>query len=372
MVLWYNFGIMKFIKALVLILAILVLAAGGYFFYDLYVRQDQSGFATNPDVIKVADIYNSGDIDAAVSQAEDIATKKPNDIDVLLALAVSYAEKGSVGFSEQEYGQKAIDTANKVLALDSKNSEAHRVIGYSYEIMEQYEKAILEYKTAISLNSKNSQAYSNLGHAYDLQGDIDTALEWYEKALIVSPINEHGLLNIARVEIRKGNSKDAETHLQKLFLITQNSRFKAEGYQLLAFIHVHSSGDIAVVYDKTLEALNLSLQYDPTVPQVWVSLGDLKYRNLYNTYRDKDAFRRTIAEIWDHIDKALAINKNQASAYYLGSRLASIEGDLAKKEEYKKKALDAIPLDITLGQTEKEALKTLIEMKITITSKPKK
>ena len=348
-------------------IAIFLIAVGGYFTYSSNLLSFKKvGVASNentsPTYDSVGNSFNSGDIDATVKVAEKFVSDKPNDANALLSLASVYAEKGSVSFSEKDFGQKAIDTANKALVISPDSSEAHRIIGYSYEIMQEYDKAIAEYNIAISLDQKNSQAYSGIGHSYDLQGDLDKAEIWYKKALAINPSNQHTLLNMSRVELRKKKYDDARVRLNNLILVTRNNRIKAEAYQLLGVLYKQSvteAGD-SKNYDLAIESLNQSKLFDPTVPQTYVALADVKITILRRSTSQVD-FDARIADIWLDVNKAISINKNQAAAYYFGAKLALMNRDDVKFQEYVKKAQDAVPLDITLGALEKKGLSDVLK-----------
>jgi Flp pilus assembly protein TadD len=304
------------------------------------------------DVGTVENYFNNADIEGAIVGAENLVLNDPDNIEALLALAIAYAEKGSVFFEENLYGEKAIQTAKQVLLKDPNNSEAYRVIGYANEIMGKYDEARINYDKAISLDPKNSQAYSNKGHSYDLQGDLKNAELWYDKALAVNPKDEHALLNKARVLLRNLSFDESKSVLGNLFSSSNNKRMLAEGYQILAFIELNKKDRDT---DASYDAIEKSLSYDSSMPQAWVFLGFLDLITLFDNETEGDMIA-SIQDIKSFANKALAINKNHAAAYYLLSQMALVEGDSVSEDRYRKLAIEAVPLDITLGKLEKEAL----------------
>ena len=244
-----------------------------------------------------------------------------------------------------------------MLAIDPNNSEAYRIIGYANEIMQKYDEARKNYDKAIALDPKNSQALSNKGHSYDLQGDLKNAEVWYDKALAINPNDEHALLNKARVLARLGKSEEALDILDLILDTGLNKRFLAEADQLYAFVLINQK---EADYEGAEEAIKESLSYDSGVPQSWVMLAMIKLHNTINL-ATQDELDAAIIEINDALEKALKINPNQASAYYIASKAAMIGGDKAKAATARQKALDAIPRDITLGAAEKEDLRATIE-----------
>lgn len=307
-------------------------------------------------VVNAITDFDSGNVDNAISGSEAMVSKDGTNIGALMILATSYAEKGNQVFDEKSYGQKAIETANKVLAIDPKNSQAYNVIGYAYEIMGKFDGARENYDKAIELDPKSAQAYSNKGHSYDLQGELDKASELYNKALSIDPQNEHALLNSARVAMRKNDNKSAEALLSTLVDTGKSARMKAAAYQLLSIIE--SKSDKGTL-ERAVSLLNNAIRLDPELPQAYTSLANLYIDHL--PFAESDvAFKKDVSDAKAALNKALSINPNSAGAYYLLSNLARMEGDMKLSNEYREKGLSVLPDDITLGANEKEGLKELL------------
>jgi hypothetical protein len=149
--------------------------------------------------------------------------------------------------------------------------------------------------------------------------------------------------------------------LATLFGSSKNKRMLAEGYQLLAFIEMNTEGD--GYYDAAYDALDMSLSYDQTIPQVWVTLGLLDLKTLLLSETEEEMLS-SIDDMKQYAQKALAINKDQASAYYLLSQVAVVEQNRIEEDNYRKLAIEAVPRDITLGDTEKKALLSALNAKI--------
>ncbi len=360
-------------KTTLLVLAVWVILAGICFgIYQFFF----SAFPVAPFIqdhiaalSSVANEYNSGNLDQAIRDGEKMTTASSTNVEAYLVLAASYAEKGNASFEEKTYGERAIQIAGKALAVDPNNSPAYNVIGYAHEIMGHYDEAIANYDKAIALDPKNAQAYSNKGHAYDLQGDFKTATTLYNKALSIDPNNDHALLNSARMDLTKNDTVTAKSKLNLLVKTSSNARTKAAAYQIMAFMEGQSeTGNI----DEGIKMLKMAVALDPSLPQAYVSLADLYLKNILNSESESD-YANDISAAKAALKKALAINPNQASAYYELSQIAFIEGDFKLQESYKQKALEAIPKDITLGEVQKESLKEALSIEISnikVTSLP--
>src|ERR1700722_2237404 len=110
--------------------------------------------------------FNKGDFSAAISSLDSALAKDPKNTDLLLLKASTLAQEGSLQFKEAEYGNQAIAVAQQVLVIDPQNSEAWRIIGYAYEIMQNYPAAHNAYQKSLALNPKNALTLSQEAHAY--------------------------------------------------------------------------------------------------------------------------------------------------------------------------------------------------------------
>lgn len=315
-------------------------------------------FSSPPiDMVSVVAEYNKGDLDKTIADGEKLVASDNTNIKALVMLATAYAEKGNLTFNENEYGKKAIETANKVLAININDAQALQVVGYANEIMGNYEEALRNYDRVVGIAPESAQGYSNKGHVYDLQGDHLNAETWYKKALAIDPKNDHALVNLARIDMRKNDFVSASSSLNIVVNTSTNVRMKASAYQLLAVIESKPGSDD---YSNAISLLKKALELDPLgLPQAYVSLADVYIKNISNV-ESKEAYQKTIVDAKAVLSKSLSINPNQASAYYLLSKIAFIEGDDASSSMYRQKALDAIPQDITLGEKEKESLKETV------------
>lgn len=334
------------------IVCILIIGGGIYWFIQTRTEKVIKNIGTD---------YNRGDLDSAIADAESLLAKNPNNIQALLAIAATYAQKGSVTFKEEDNAKKAIEYADRVISIDSKNSEAYRIKGYAYEIQELYSEAHSNYNRAIEYDPNNSQAYSNKGHAYDLEGNIVEAEKLYLKAIEISPSNDHALLNLGRLYIRQEKFEAARITLDSLLSSSPNNRMKGEAYQLLSYIYYNEED-----FEGALEAIKSGLAFDPNMSTAWTTKAKIELGTALDMGTEEE-LKVLIAQVKEDIAKALAINPNQAEAYLILSEIEIITGDRAKELELRGKALQAIPLDITLGKAEKEAMKRYIESEINVT-----
>jgi tetratricopeptide (TPR) repeat protein len=306
--------------------------------------------------------FDSGNLEGMIARADRVLEGSRDDIDALLAAATAYAMKGSVGFSERENGTKAMKYADRVLEIAPDHSEALRIKAYALEIQERYDEAHVAYDKAIASSPNNFQALSNKGHAYDLQGNHVEAEKFYQRSLQVNPTGEHALLNVARLYIRQNKFPEAKGALEKLGETSNNVRFRAEAYQNLAEV---LRGEMQ--YQEAKAAIEKSIALDPAVPQAWVTRGRIRLMGFIEEEGSEEVME---AQIKEYADKAIALNPNQAAAYTLLYDLYSAMGDAQKRDLYRQKALEAVDKDITLGQQERNALRSYLESEITVVEPP--
>jgi TolB-like protein/class 3 adenylate cyclase len=78
--------------------------------------------------------------------------------------------------SRAESYKRALESAKKVLTLDSEDPTAHGFLGTIYLMQRQYEKAIAEGQTAISLDPNYADGYAMLSQIMRLSGRFEDAL----------------------------------------------------------------------------------------------------------------------------------------------------------------------------------------------------
>src|SRR5262249_40762650 len=103
-----------------------------------------------------------GHLSEAVQAFKQACNANPRQAGALFNLANSYLAIGDA--------TKAAMTFVKVIALDPKNSEAHRLYGLALQQLGDVEKAEVSFRAALSINSKNISAALNLASLFDSVG----------------------------------------------------------------------------------------------------------------------------------------------------------------------------------------------------------
>ncbi len=340
------------IKTIIVLAVLLVIALGISFIF--YPSIPVTDFEKSTVMLKVGNDFNNNNFDGAIKKAETILNGNKKNITALLAVASTLAQKGSIEFKEKEYGQKAIDIANKVLAIEPNNAEAYRIIGYANEIMEKYDDSIVAYNYAIKINPQNPQFHNRIGHAYDLKGDIINAKKHYDKAVKLGGTNESLQMNIGRMLIRSDDEKGAEKIFQNVLDTAVNVRVLAEASYMLGVIALQDNN-----LDKALFLMKQSTKYDTKFPVGWVGLAQAKILEMTTADSEGDA-TKLLNEALIYVNRAISLYPNQTVAYVWKARILVIIGNKDNAINAYKNALRIIKQDITLASDEKTTMKTTI------------
>ena len=350
-------------KFLLITLGLIVLGFLGYISYQFIIPRINTTpsqgtgnlpiFSTGNGGAPVVDAFNKNDFATAIAQSDTLLASDPNNIVALLAKATTLAQEGSINFKEAEYGAKAIAVAQQVLAIDPKNSEAWRIIGYANEIQQKYTEAHTAYAKSIALNPKNAAAISDDAHAWDLQGNAAKAKAGYTQALAIDPTIDIANLGMARVLIAEKNSQAALPFINRVIATSQNIRFKAEADfmegSIETSLHNHTAAQSLFEQATTV---------DPSFPLGWFGLG----RELFAQASDASLTlsttqRNALAKqsIQDFI-QATNLNPNQSIAYMqLGMELIYI-GQKDNGIKALQNAAIVVPNDITLSTNDKKTI----------------
>jgi len=147
-----------------------------------------------------------------------------------IALDDTYAEAYSaLGFLYSTAGQhdKAVASAEHGVALNPNSADAHMLLGNTLRFAGRYEESIPEYKTAIRLNPIPPNNYLfGLGKSYAGTEQYEEAITWGKKAVLQRPNNF--LANIILTEIYSLSGKYEEARAQAAEVLRIQPKFSLE------------------------------------------------------------------------------------------------------------------------------------------------
>lgn len=313
-----------------------------------------------------ASAFNKNDLTGALQKSEAVLAENPRSVAALVSKATALAQKGSLEFKEKEYGEQAILVAREALAIDPQSDEAWRIIGYSYEIIQDYVAAHDAYARAIGLNPKNVAAISEDAHASDLEGNIAQAEAGYRRALSLDLTFDQANMGLGRILVQQGKLAEARTHFEMAAQMSNNARMKAEG--------AYSAGVVSNALADPIKAessMRLAIATAPSYALGWVGLGTVLFSQAIATSSSISLDERNdlVSASFSALTKARSMNPNQSLAVYqIGFQL----GALGRTQEAVKVLTETkkiIPNDITLNAPDKAAFLARIDAAILLIQK---
>jgi adenylate cyclase len=201
----------------------------------------------------------------ARQMAKEALALCPESSEAYYLLAITQLMDYWFGSSEHpsESIEKAIDLAEKAIALDDNYAEPHGLLSHLYSIERDYEKAIMEGKRAVALNPNGADVHAwyamsltyagrpeeaiplfqkafrlnplgpswyfqNYGHTLRMAGRFEEAVLAYKKALQLSPNNLSVRINLAAAYSMWGAEKEARAEAAEVLRI--NPKFSLDYY----------------------------------------------------------------------------------------------------------------------------------------------
>jgi tetratricopeptide (TPR) repeat protein len=146
--------------------------------YRLAIENDPSSEYLNASL---AELYaKTGRIRDAVTEAQDILKRDPNNLEAHKLLARIYLRSlGDMqpGTQSREILNLAIEQYQSLAKIEPKNPDNHLLLGRLYILNKDLTKAEAELKTAVSLDPTSEEAVTNLAYLYNEEGDSKKAAD---------------------------------------------------------------------------------------------------------------------------------------------------------------------------------------------------
>ncbi len=114
--------------------------------------------------------------------------------------------------------QRFVDAANRAVALDDKDSQAHTIASMMHGWTQENERVLATAKRAVDLNPNNPMAQSQLGMALTMSGRPDEGLPHMERSILLSPRDpRHGfwMMAFGKACLVAGESEQAVDWLER-------------------------------------------------------------------------------------------------------------------------------------------------------------
>lgn len=258
---------------------------------------------------ELTDLYiGTGRLRDAVSLAEDLLTKNPDNLDARRMLGRIYLRalgEGQPGRANEEALTRAIEQFDKITQKDPSDADSWVKLGYLYRMSNKSPEAEKAYNAALKAQPDNVDALTGLAMLYADQGDTKTAIEKLKAANAKDP-NENTLTMLAEQYESMHDYKSAADVLRKALEMAPENENIAQGL----------ARDL-MFSDQLDEALKLYQQMaadEPRDPQFQLSISDI-YRAQHNLVKAREA-----------LEKAKALDPHSRDVRYSEAKLFEAEG----------------------------------------------
>jgi len=332
-------------KTKIIILSISVVVAIAMFFSFYYYNKGTR--IIPPEVIQeVVNLNDSGDFKGAQAYLEEQIKANPSSA-LRLMLANSILNEGSVKGTEAVSAPKAREILLAIEKSGDKSVFLYDLLGYSYEIINDFDNALAQYNKSLAFDSKSVNTLFSIGHTYWLKGDTDRAKEQYNKAeaAITEATDKSVLVKVYVAQGRmNADPKKAEVYFLKALPLVSSKAFKAELYA-----NVSTAQYLQKNPTKAVEYANLAIEIDPSN-----ELGYLAYARA--VISDKDLLEKNLAKVEEYLIKAIFLAPTKAETQYWYGKLDFV----TKRYDLAIKSYDTarlfIPKDNTLTKEGRDAL----------------
>ena len=308
----------------------------------LFVRGD----TYSKEAAEAAKLNNSGDYAVAQSLLlEKIKTNSASELKMMLAN--SYLDEGSVRGLEAQASKKAQDILFEV-EKSYKSPYLYDLIGYSYEVINDFDNALSYYNKSLSLDKTSVNTLFSIGHTYWLKGENDKARDYYsqaEQAITGKTDNSVKIKVYAGIAVLSKDLVKAEEYFLKTIPLSDSKAFKAEMYADLSTLRL-AQGDSG----QSLEYAQKALETDSSSEMSHIVFAK-------SAMADKATLETNWEKIRESLFKAIFLAPRKAEAQYLQGKFNFIGGnyDLALKSY--DTALSFLSVDNSLNDSGRAVLK---------------
>ena len=259
------------------------------------------GQLTEDEVNSLIELYQSGDLEKARSEAEKLLSKSPKELVVLNILGVVQD-----GLGQHE---KAIDTFKRAIEINPDSPETYFNMGSILHRLHRNEEAKKNYEKTINLKPDFVNAYYNLGLVFQNLQDYKKAMQNHKKAIELQPNFHEAVGAIGSILQMEGKLDEAIENYKKAISIQPN---EINHYNLATGLRNQGS------LDEAISEFYKSLSFNENSPLVLTELGHA----LWHKGKTEEAFEK--------LKKAVEIDQAHPKANYNLAEFLNDNNELKK------------------------------------------
>jgi tetratricopeptide (TPR) repeat protein len=211
----------------------------------------------------------------AMEHAEQALKINPNS-----ALVNAFYAEILIDYDITEY-ERALEAAERSLELAPNLLEAHRAMGYVWELTGNRQQALDSYQAAMLINPNIPRLHIDIANMQRALGDIEGARDSYLNAVALAPISTEPLSLLVQLYAGIGEFGRASQYAENAVeLEPTNARLRGN----LGRMYYHNNA-----LDEAIVQLELAIRGGPTEEGVWVeglplNPGDDRVIEFYYTY----------------------------------------------------------------------------------------
>ena len=223
-------------------------------------KYKQNNVIQNPpqeSVSQLVNLYNQGQMEAVIEQAEALTAQYPGAYVVWNILGASRAQIGML--------DEAVEAYKTSISLKPDFAEVYSNMGVVLKNLHKLDEALEAYKKSISLKPNDAGTYYNMGVALKAQGKLDEAIEAYRKSISLKPNYAEVYNNLGVVFQSQGKCDEAIQVYDKAILLKSDY---AEAYNNKGAV-LQELGK----FDEAMESLNKSISLKPDYADAYNNIG---------------------------------------------------------------------------------------------------
>lgn len=249
--------------------------------YDLYLRGRESLFR----LTRVG-------VDAAIGYFEQAIQIDQDYALAYAGLAQAYGVKLSFFGGPEELGDRAIENADRALALDPVQAQAKAALGLAYFLKRMSPEAVEACKRAIELNPADAFAWWISGRLSYRLNQYEEAIERFKKTVELVPDFYTAYTDLAQAYENLGRHQEAQ-EMRRRTIQACRSYLKTDSSEARAYIFMATASAWLGERDSAIEAGRKAEQLSPNDPVMMYNLACL-YSLLNEADRSVEWLRKSV------------------------------------------------------------------------------